>query len=180
MLIDADQSCLVVVDVQQRLAPAIAGCEEGVANCKLLLRAGARLGLPTLFSEQYPKGLGPTVAALAPWAKGGTRIEKLAFSCMGEKAFVERLNALKRRQVVVCGMEAHVCVLQTAMEIRQAGFDCFVVADATGSRRKDSKVLALDRLARHGVEIVTAEMVVFEWLGRAGSEVFREVSALLK
>ena len=180
MLIAAEKASLVVVDVQERLAPAIDGQAAVVENCARLLQAAERLAVPVLVSEQYPQGLGATISALAPWTAAARRIEKVSFSCMGEPAFAEALKSAARRQAVVCGMEAHVCVLQTAMEMQAAGTETFVVADATGSRRAESKTVALERLARAGVEIVTTEMVIFEWLGRAGSEAFREVSKLVR
>ena len=180
MLIRADDACLLVVDLQERLAPAIADKEAAVGNCARLLQAAERLAVPVLISEQYPRGLGTTMPAIASLAPQAQRIEKLSFSCMGETAFTEALESLGRSQVVVCGMEAHVCVLQTAMEMQASGIETFVVADATGSRQEESKRVALARMARAGVEVVTSEMVIFEWLGRAGSEAFREVSKLVR
>ena len=180
MLIRSKDACLLVVDVQERLAPAISGQAAVVENCARLLQAAERLAVPVLLSEQYPRGLGATLPDLLSQASEATRIEKISFSCMGEAAFKEALEGLGRSQVVVCGMETHVCVLQTAMEIKAAGLAAFVVADATGSRRDESKRVALERMARSGIEVVTSEMVIFEWLGRAGSEVFREVSKLVK
>ena len=180
MLISADRSCLLIVDVQSRLAPAIENREAAEANCAILLKAAARLSVPVLASEQYPKGLGVTVEALQPLIPEDDRIEKTAFSCLREVGFADRFKALGRPQAVVAGMETHVCVLQTALDLQQSGTETFVVADASGSRRGESKEMALQRLTQAGVTVVTTEMVVFEWLRRAGSDDFKALSKLIK
>lgn len=180
MLIEADGSCLLVVDVQARLAPAVAESEGVVANCAVLMRAAARLGVPILVSEQYPKGLGPTVEALAGLAPPGSVLAKVAFSCLGDADYARRFAALGRPQAVIAGMEAHVCVLQTAMDVLAAGGSAFVVADAVSSRAPDNAAAALDRLAGAGATVVTTEMVVFEWLRRAATPEFKELSRLIK
>lgn len=180
MLLDAQRSALVVVDVQERLAPAMDGGAAVEARCSVLMRAAARLDVPVVVSEQYPKGLGPTVPALAALTPPGAVIAKTAFSCMGEPAFAARISALGRDQFIVCGIEAHVCVLQTALALAAAGQQVAVVEDAVGSRRPSDKAAALRRLDRAGVTIVTSEMAVFEWLGRAGTPAFKDLSALIR
>ncbi len=179
MLMQAERSALLVVDVQERLAPAMTGIETAVDNVSVLLRAAARLSVPRLVSEQYPRGLGRTLPGLAELADAPP-IEKLTFSCLGEDAFAERLHGLGRTQVVVAGIEAHVCVLQTAMDLLARGVEVFVVADATASRSPDNHALALSRMREAGAAVVATEMVVFEWLGRAGTDEFKELSTLIK
>jgi nicotinamidase-related amidase len=180
MLIDAERSCLVAVDLQARLLPAIHGAEGVIRQARLVLRAAARLGVPVLISEQYPKGLGPTapeVAALAPTAKP---IRKIAFSAVADDGFRARFEALERTQAVLLGTEAHVCVLQTGLDLLQGAVALFVVADAVGSRDPANARAALGRLERAGATIVTAEMVLFEWLRRADTPVFRELLPWIK
>jgi len=151
-----------------------------VRNLTILLKAAARLAVPVLASEQYPKGLGHTVPALADLLPDGAVVEKVSFSCLGDDEPKSRIAALKRPQAVVCGIETHVCVLQTAIDLAGAGYQVFVPRDATGSRAPLSVETAATRLARAGVEVVTTEMVVFEWMARAATPEFREVSKLIR
>lgn len=179
MLIARDHSLLLLVDVQERLVPAMAEPAPMLANCALLLKAATRLAVPVLASEQYPQGLGSTVPELRDLLPEGSVLAKTAFACSSDPGLAARLAA-GRDQVVVIGIEAHVCVLQTALGLQEAGRKAFVVADAVTSRRPESKAAALDRLRVNGVEVVTAEMVLFEWLGRAGTDEFRELSRLIR
>ncbi len=178
MLMDADRSCLLVIDVQTRLAPAMEAHHRVIANTAVLMKAAARLRVPMLVSEQYPRGLGPTVPELA--AGAGAVVEKIHFSCLGEQAYAQRFRGLGRRQAVVAGIEAHVCVLQTCIELMEGGDQVYVVADAVSSRTAENATLALARLRAAGAAIVTTEMVIFEWLRRAGTPEFKELSALVK
>ncbi len=180
MLIRRDRSALFVVDEQARLAPAMFSREQALANTAILLKAAARLGVPVIASEQYPKGLGPTVPEIAALLPAGAVVEKLHFSCASDPGILARVAGLGREQVVVAGMEAHVCVLQTALGLKERGYDVQVVADATSSRRPESHALAMERLRLAGIPVVNTEMVVFEWLERAGSAEFKELSALIK
>jgi len=179
MLIKIEQSALLVIDIQERLAPAMQGIDDVIKNTKTLLRAATLLEAPVLVSEQYPKGLGITVPDLRPMISEGT-IEKISFSCMGEADFAERFTSLGRGQAVVAGIESHVCVLQTVMDLLASGIQVFVVSDATSSRTTANCELALRRMQAAGAEIVSTEMVVFEWLGHAGTDAFRELSRLIK
>lgn len=186
MLLSAQRSILVVVDEQERLLPAIHDSERVVRNTGILLDAAAALGVPVLVSEQYPRGLGGTVPAvrerLAVRALADVAVvEKMHFSCAEEPAFLERLAAFGRSQIVLVGTEAHVCVLQTALGLVDKGFGGVVlVADAVSSRTPANAERAIARMERAGAEIVTTEMVVFEWLHRAGTPEFKSVSALIK
>ena len=177
LTVDPRTSMLVVIDFQTRLTPVIDGAASVVANARRLLDAATLLGVPALFTEQNPKGLGPTVAELAP-DPPSIVVRKMTFDCCRSPEFMLRVPA--DRAVVVAGCEAHVCVLQTALGLIDRGRRVFVVRDAIGSRRRESKEAAIARMARHGVEIVTAEMVVFEWLGTAEHPRFKEAAALIK
>jgi nicotinamidase-related amidase len=180
MLIRAAQSLLFVVDVQERLAPAIDGGESAVARIAILVRAARRLGIPIVVTEQYPKGLGPTLPALAALLGEAPIFAKTAFCAPGEPGIAAAVAATGRRRIIACGMEAHVCVLQSALGFRALGYEVDAVADAVGSRRAPCRALALERMRGAGVGIVDTEMVLFEWLERAGTDLFRELSRLIK
>ncbi len=180
MLLDARQSVLFVVDIQARLAPAIAGAEGIIARTRILLAAAARLGVPVLVSEQYPQGLGHTDERLLPLPDGTCVLPKTCFSAAADPALRAHLEAFGRRQVVLVGMETHVCVLQTALGLKAADYAVAVVADAVGSRLPERRALGLARMRHHGVEVVDSEMVVFEWLAAAGSPAFKELSRLIR
>jgi len=180
MLMRSERSSLLIVDVQERLAPVMSDPRRVIHNCTLLLRAAARLGVPVVVSEQYPKGIGPTVFDLREWMPAEGALSKMHFSAAEEPTILNRLEATGRPQVVVAGIEAHICVLQSAIGLRDKGFEVFVVADACASRREDSERLAFDRLRDAGIAVVSLEMVLFEWLHVAGTAEFKELVVLVK
>lgn len=179
-LISRDDSCLILVDAQQRLLPALAGAAPMQAACGLLLTAASRLGVPVLATEQYPKGLGHTVPALAALLPPGAVIEKLSFDAMAEPGMRDRVAAFGRRIAVVAGAEAHVCVLQTAFGLHDAGYRVVVAADAVASRAGEDRAHGLARMAEAGIVVATSEMVAFEWLGRADTPAFKQIIPLIK
>lgn len=180
-LLAAADSQLVIVDIQERLAPAI---HDGAAALKatlLMVAAAKRLGVPITVTEQYPKGLGPSVAELSTALPNDAAVlPKMHFSAMRETDVAAHLAHHGRRSVIVCGMEAHVCVLQTALDARRAGYDVYLAADAVGSRVPFSVETALRRMERAGIHMVTSEMVAFEWMERAGTDDFKAIAPLLK
>ena len=180
MLLDADRSVLIVIDVQERLAPAMHELAQFLRNTEILMRAAARLEVPMIVTEQYPKGLGPTVEAVAALAPPEAVVEKTSFSAAGSDGFDRRLSQLGRDEPVICGIEAHVCVLQTALRLQERGMMTRMVRDAATARRPESALAAYERATRTGIELVTTEMVVFEWMRQAGTPLFRELSALIK
>ncbi len=180
MLITAERSCLLLVDIQERLAPAVPDAGAVVANCGTLLKAAARLEIPVLASEEYRAGLGVTVSPLIEALDESQRHEKMHFSCASEPGIAAALAALGRDQVVIAGLETHVCVLQSALGLKAAGYQPFVVADATASRAQTNYALAINRLRRGDVGIVSVEMVLFEWLAVAGTPEFKDVLELIK
>lgn len=175
MLMTADKAVLLVVDVQERLLPAIHDGEAILANCIWLVGVARRLGVPVVVSEQYPAGLGPTAADLKAVLAEARFVEKTHFSCVSDGC-LGGTEVEARRQVIVVGTEAHVCVQQTVLELRWQGKEVFVVADAVGSRKPLDKALALERMRAHGVDIVSREMVAFEWLRRSATAQFREIN----
>ena len=176
LTLDASASTLLVIDFQVKLMPAIDDAAATVANARRLVEAAKLLDVPSLYTEQNPRGLGPTVSDLAP--DPARLVHKMAFGACLEPEFLPRLA--NNHAIVVTGWEAHVCVLQTALGLIEKGRRVFVVRDAVGSRKPESKEAALRRLARHGADIVTTEMVVFEWLKTAQHPKFREIAALIK
>lgn len=175
MLIDAKNSTLLVVDVQGKLVPAIAGWQPLLDHVVWLIRVARKMDVPVVACEQYPQGLGPTHPLIAAELPAGCIAGKLHFSAVAGGCHGLDKGA-GSGQFVVCGMETHVCVLQTVMELLAAGKQVFVVDEAVGSRRESDKALALARMREAGASIVSREMVAFEWLRKADSELFREIS----
>jgi nicotinamidase-related amidase len=184
MLLNANRSHLLVVDLQARLMPAIHEGDSVIRHVNVLLAAAKQLGVPVTVTEQYPKGLGPTVPPVQEALPGDAVIlPKTSFSALREPAVVERLASLRgsgRDQVVVCGTEAHICVLQTALELRSDGLNVFVVADAVSSRSPHSVSAACARLLHAGCHWVTTEMAVFEWMEKAATDDFRALAPLFR
>ena len=177
MLLEANRSQLLVIDLQTRLLPHLLDAEALEANVLRLVAAARALEVPVLVSEQYPAGLGPSTPDLATALRPGEMFEKTRFSAADEPALT---GGKEHGQWVLCGAEAHVCVLQTALAMKARGWDVAVVADAISSRAAFSKAIALRRLAASGVEVVTTEMVLFEWLADARHPAFKTVSGLVK
>lgn len=175
MLMSAENGSLLVVDVQDKLMRHVHDWQPLLQNVIWLVRVARKLGVPVMATEQYPKGLGHTTPELAREFPAGAVVDKMHFSC-GAAQCLPGLPGSERPQVVVCGMESHVCVLQTVIELKAAGKDVFVVGDSVGSRNPADKAFALDRMRDHGIEVVSHEMVAFEWLRKAGTPLFKEIS----
>lgn len=171
---------LVVVDIQERLLPSIFEMERLVQNALRLIKGAAILRLPIFATEQYRKGVGNTVPEIASAIPAFAPMEKTAFSCFGAPGFVEALRAKGVRDVMLCGIEAHVCVLQTCFDLLEDGFHPFVVADAISSRAAENHWLGVARMRDAGAVIVSTEMILFELLQRAGTNEFKQVLALVK
>ena len=178
-LLARQQSRLLIVDVQERLVPSIADKSRVVAKCRLLVRAAQLLAVPVITAEQYPAGLGPTVTELAELLPD--RQSKTCFSAAGlfNPGAIDETGD-DRPQVLVAGIETHVCVLQTALDLAANGYQVFVAADATGSRSEIDRQLALQRLANSGVILLTAESALFEWCETSTAPEFKQISQLVK
>jgi nicotinamidase-related amidase len=177
MLIDRALSVLVLIDIQERLMPAIADNAEIIDNARRLAAAATVLEVPVRATEQYPRGLGSTVSELKPFL--AEIVSKTSFCAVTDEGTWSVLPP-DRPEVVIAGAEAHVCVLQTVLELRRRDVRTVVVADAVGSRTPRNRDLAVERMRDHGVEIVTTEMVLFEWLRDANHPAFREVQKLIR
>lgn len=175
-LIQRSTSFVLLVDIQARLAPAINQSDAIIERNQWLLNIANELSVPVVVTEQYPQGLGHTIERLQPAIAQALVLEKTYFSAFAEDAIASQLKSFNRPQVIVTGTEAHVCVLQTALDMQSAGFQVFVVADGVGSRLASNKDLALQRMRDAGCVVVSSEMVAFEWLHRSATDEFRNIS----
>ena len=171
---------LVVVDVQERLLPAIFEQQRVVQNTVRLIQGAAILQVPVFATEQYRKGLGPTVPEVAGAIPGFAPMEKVAFSACGATGFISALKKKKVSEAILCGIEAHVCVTQTCLELLEKGFRVFVAADAVSSRTPENYRFGLDRMRAAGAVMVSTEMALFELLEQAGTAEFKQILALVK
>ncbi|MBI5889465.1 MAG: hydrolase [Nitrosomonadales bacterium] len=181
-LIEPDRAVLVVVDVQEKLCAAMDRdvLRQLTRNACILLESAKELAVPVIFTEQYVKGLGPTLAVLKEKAPAAPCHEKLTFSCCGNEAFVKQLKDSGRTQIIVAGMETHVCVLQTVIELLDGGFNVHVVKDAVMSRSSDNRQTAIEAMVLAGAVPTCTEAVVFQLLKIAGTESFKRLSKLVK
>jgi len=180
MRLVAGKSIALVVDIQERLFPFIHDNEALAARCVMLIRGLRVLEVPIVVTEQYPKGLGKTIAPICEAVANEPCIEKMTFSCCGSDEVEARILAMAKHQVIVMGIEAHVCVLQTVLDLRQQGQTAIVVEDCISSRRENDKRIAIERMRDVGAIITTAESLLFELLERAGTDTFKEISKLVK
>lgn len=181
-LLQRQQSCLLIVDVQEKLWPVITNRHEIRDSIVFLLDIASVLNVPVFVSEQYPRGLGATVSEIADHPMEKIVFEKLRFSAANEFAGHPDFHSLDRpiRQVVLAGIETHICILQTALDLLTRGYQVFVVEDATGSRHMSDRWPALTRIREAGGTSCTAESVAFEWCEAAGNDEFRQISRLVQ
>jgi nicotinamidase-related amidase len=176
-----EKTVLVVVDVQERLVPAmeVQVVQRTIKNIGRLVEGCAVLGVPVLVTEQYPKGLGRTVRNLSAALAQGV-VEKTTFSCCGEPAFLSALEEKGARRILLAGMEAHVCVYQTLLDLIHRGYPVHLVGDAVCSRHKKDYLAAMENARSAGATVTTTEMALFQMLYRSGTPEFKAVSALVK
>ena len=168
------------MDVQEKIAAVVLQRRRLIENIEKLIRTCRILNVPIFITEQYPQGLGPTESALAEALGSMHPPTKLSFSCCGVHGFVEQLREKTVEQIVVVGIEAHVCVLQTALDLHAQGFQVHVLGDAVSSRHETDHVTALERMRAEGVIVSTVEAAIFELLEKAGTPEFKEVSKLIQ
>ena len=178
--VDATKSVLLIIDLQEKLAPAIGGFPDILTNTLKLSQASVIHNVPVLISEQYKKGLGGTLQQIRDGLPQASYFDKTHFSACAEPDFLELLKRYERPQIVVVGTEAHVCVLQTCLDLLQSGFDVFVVADAVGSRNKKHEQIAIEQLRQAGAVISCAETVIFQWTKKAATPTFKKVLTIIK
>ena len=179
-MLEIHDCSLVVVDVQGKLAQLMADKETLFKNIRILIQAAKILEIPIVWCQQVPEALGPTVPEIAELLSDEEPIDKASFSCAGHEAFNAKLEALGRKQILLCGIETHVCIYQTAMDLLARGLAVTVVADAVSSRTAQNRQIGLDRLAAEGAVLASTEMVLFELLRTAEHPQFRQVAKLVK
>jgi nicotinamidase-related amidase len=180
LLIDASRSLLLFIDLQTKLVPAIDQAKICLSRCQMLLTAARRLNVPVIATEHCPSQVGNTVSELADRLAPSEIIEKRHFNGMMEPPLTKALRGQSRQMIVVAGMEAHVCVLQTVLGLKDEGYTPIVVADAVGSREPSSRDLAISRMRHQGTGIVNTEMVIFEWLEVGDSDEFKALLPMIK
>ncbi|TFG96405.1 MAG: hydrolase [Calditrichales bacterium] len=180
MRISAQNSIGVVIDIQDKLLPHIFEHERVVANTRKLIAGLQVLDIPLIVTEQYPKGLGPTVSEIREMFPNFETIEKMSFSCCDHPPFAAHLEGIGRMQLIISGIEAHVCVLQTVMDAVRLNYQPVVIADCISSRKPDDMTIAVERMHREGAIISTVESILFELCREAGTDTFRQISKLIK
>ena len=179
-LLTREGTVLVVIDVQEKLFVKVEEKEQVAENICKLIRFAEILGIPIVITEQYPKGLGPTIPEIRELTSTIKPIEKVEFSCLASSAFRERLAGIHAKNLVLTGIEAHICVAQTAIEAVMNGYRAYVVYDAISSRRREDKTVAVERMKQQGAIIITTEMLMYEILRKAGTPEFKKILELVK
>ncbi len=179
-LLKAENTCLLIIDIQKRILPVIKDYELVVENTLKLIKGFKAMGLPIYYTEQYPKGLGPTEEQIVKELDGIRPTDKMTFSCSGAGELFNILKANNHSQIVVCGIESHVCVQQTVLDLIENDFQVNLAADAVSSRKEKDYAVALNRMRHHSAEVTTTESILFELLNVCGTDVFKQVSKIVK
>lgn len=178
MLMNRNDSLLLIIDVQEHLAPAQESPRDVINGCAALLDIAKKLNVPFIVAEQNHKSFGPTMIDLRIILGDDVNYhEKDTFSCYKNAEIREAIEKSGKKQIVVAGLETHICILQTALDLRKAGFEVFVVADACSSRNGMQSALGVQRMLQNDIDVVTVEMTMFEWLEKSGTSVFQEIWA---
>ena len=180
IMLEMEKTLLLIVDIQGKLAHAMHGKEQLFTNVQKLIKGVRVLGIPVLWAEQYPKGLGPTVPEVAALLPDLQPISKMSFSCCRDDSFMQALQAARRKQILIAGIEAHVCVYQTALDLIELHYEVQIVTDAVSSRTLENKEIGLQRMSDCGASLTSVETALFELLKVAGSEQFKEISRIVK
>ena len=179
-MLDINNTVLTIIDIQGNLAHAMHDKESLFKGLRQLIMGFTALDIPIVLTEQNPKGLGPTLPEIKELLPDVTAIPKMSFSCCDEKAYMDAVSALGKKQVLVAGIEGHICVYQTSAALFDMGYEVQVVADAVASRFPENRKLALKKMSRMGIEMTTVEMALFELLKTADHEKFREIVKIIK
>lgn len=180
-MLNIEDSLLVIIDIQDRLVGASKYGLEVVQNTSKLAKAATILNIPTILTEQYPQGLGQTVFEVrSALAQDVLTIEKTAFSAMLEPEFLEKIKSAGKKQIIICGIETHICVLQTASDLIKEGYEVYVIKDACASRNKKEYKTGLELLKQYGAKISCVEITLFEWIKSSKHPEFKQIQALIK
>ncbi|SRR6056297_2822815 len=180
MRIVKENTVATIIDIQEKLFPVMEAKEDLLSNVQVLLEGLKILNIPVVFTQQYTKGLGDTVYAITEEIENFQHIEKKTFSCCDEKAFSDKLAALNRQNVIITGIETHVCILQTAIDLLAKAYQPIIVEDCTSSRSLNDKNIAIERLRQEGAIITTTESILFELTRISGNQDFKDISQLIK
>lgn len=180
MKLSPETTLLLVIDVQEKIFSTMHEQVETEEDINRLIAGAKVLGLPIVWTEQYPKGLGPTITSVRESLNGRDALEKITFSCMDDDTVRKKVASYERKQVLLCGIEAHVCVYQTATDLLDEGFDVHVVTDAVMSRRESNYRLAVARMKEMGAQLTSVEMALFELQRAARGETFKAIAAIIK
>jgi len=180
MRINRNDAAAIIIDIQEKLFPHMDQKEELLRKCTILIEGLKVLGVPMLITEQYPKGLGSTIEKISTLVKQEGVIEKIAFSCCDEPSVMQNAAVQNYKTIIICGIEAHVCVLQTAIDLHEAGYKAVVVEDCISSRNPDDKRVAVERMRGAGAVITSCESILFELARVAGTDEFKAISRLVK
>ena len=179
-LLTTDNAALLVIDIQERLFPVMHDKEKLLRNVVKLIKGARVLELPILITEQYPRGLGLTLTEIKELIPDIKPIEKVSFNCCDEEIFCQALDALKRKQLLIAGIEAHICVYQTAIALCRAGYEVQVVGDCVASREAENKLVSLFKVGAAGISPTTMETALFELLKVAKGDKFKQISSIVK
>jgi nicotinamidase-related amidase len=174
------ETAAVVIDIQEKLLPHIFEGERILQNCLKLIDGLKILSNPIIVTQQYTRGLGPTVPSIIQKFPGFRFTEKISFSCCDEPGFMDEINATGKQNIILCGIEAHVCVLQTCLDLLNKDFITVVAEDCISSRKYNDKLIAIERMRQEGARITTMESILFELTRYAGNETFRKISGIVK
>lgn len=180
IILKKESTALLIIDLQEKILPVIRNIDSVLNNTIKLIKGFKSLNLPIYFTEQYPKGLGPTSQKILSELQGYNAIQKMSFSCFGAEELFNELKSKKFHQIVITGVESHVCVQQTVLDLLANDFQVNVAADAVSSRREFDFLIALDRMRTLGAEITTTESILFELLEVCGTPEFKEISKIVK
>jgi len=180
MRILAEETMALIVDIQEKLIPVIKDKEDCIRNVKLLLEGFTLLQIPFIVTQQYTKGLGMTIPEIRDRVDNFQYLDKISFSCYEDRRIKEEIDKLKKKNIILCGAEAHICVQQTAVDLRAAGYNVIAVTNCIGSRKAEDKEAALKRYEYEGIINATYESILFELTRKAGSDTFKAISALIK
>lgn len=179
-LLNPEDSLLLIIDIQERLAAVMSERQTVINNCLHLIELSRLLKIPVIVTEQYPKGLGQTVEEIRNTLPEYSPIEKMSFNCCEQKDFMETIDRFSKKKIIITGMETHICVLQTCLGLLKKGFSTHVVGDAVCSRSQENKKIGLELLRDAGAVITCTETVLFELLRVAGTEEFKVISKRIK
>lgn len=178
-ILSKEDTAIMIIDIQERLAPVMKYKDKVVNNTKILIQASKEMDIPIIYTEQYPKGLGHTIEELEELLENAKRFEKTSFSAINEEV-KEALVELGKKKVIIVGMETHVCVYQTVRDLLSNGYEVFVVSDGVASRTKNNYLNGLDLMKNMGAVIINTESIVFDLLKEAGTPEFKIMSKLIK